>query len=131
MFILNCNCKTVGKWKKPKIQIKRNFLHYRLFFIQIFIYSCIAVACTTEETKLCLSLSAKQHQNPCSGAPPVYQDLITCHDWPVKKDIVDFPVRMKGNLKRTSSNLLSPLGDQNKDLGTALQTLLTEIKVRL
>ena len=119
VFIFNCTCRPVGEWKKLKIQIKINFPHGRLFFIQIFIYSCKAVACATEETKLWLSPSAKQHQNPCSGAPPVYQDLITCHDWPVKKDIVNLPIRMEGNLKRTSSNLLSPLGAQNKDLGTA------------
>ena len=52
-----------------------------------------------------------------------------CHDWPVKKDIVNLLVRMKGNLKRTSSNLLSPLRDQNKDLGTASEMLLTEVKI--
>ena len=45
-----------------------------------------------------LSLSAKKRQNPCSGLPPVYQDLSTCHDWPVKKAIVNLPVRLKENL---------------------------------
>ena len=44
-----------------------------------------------------LSPSAKQRQNPCSGFPPVYQDLSTRHDWPVKKAIVDLPIRLKGN----------------------------------
>ena len=55
---------------------------------------------------------------PCSGAPSVYQDLSTRHDWPVKKAIVDLPIRMKGNSKRISSNSLSsgPLGAQNNDL---------------
>ena len=43
------------------------------------------LACATDETKLWSSLSAKQCQNPCSGPPPVYQDLITHHDWLVKK----------------------------------------------
>ena len=33
--------------------------------------------------------SAKGRQNPCSGLPPVYQDLSTRPDWPVKKAIVD------------------------------------------
>ena len=33
---------------------------------------------------------------------------------------------MKGTSKRTSGNLLSPLGAQNKNTGAALQTLLTE-----
>ena len=38
---------------------------------------------------------------------------------------------MKGNSKCTSSNSLSPEGAQNKDIGAALQTLLTEFKLRL
>ena len=41
------------------------------------------LACATEETKLWLSPSAKQRRNPCSGLPPVYQDLSTRYDWPV------------------------------------------------
>ena len=69
--------------------------------------------------------SAKQRQNHCSGPPPVYQDLSTRPDWPVKKAIVDLPIRLKGNSKRTSGNSLSPLEAHNKDLGTASQTLLT------
>ena len=32
----------------------------------------------------------------------MYQDLSTRHDWPVEKVIVDLPIRMKGNSKRTS-----------------------------
>ena len=46
----------------------------------------------------------------------MYQDLSTCHDWPVKNVIVDLPIKMKGNSKRSSCNSLSPLGVQNKDL---------------
>ena len=38
---------------------------------------------------------------------------------------------MKGNLKRTTGNSLSPLVTQNKDIGAAWQTLLTEVKLRL
>ena len=38
---------------------------------------------------LWLSLSVKQHWNPCSRSPPVYQDLSMCHDWPVKKAIIN------------------------------------------
>ena len=38
---------------------------------------------------------------------------------------------MKGNSKRISSNSLSPFGAQNKEIGAALQTLLTEVKLRL
>ena len=43
------------------------------------------------------------------------------HDWPVKKAIVDLPIRMKGSSKRTSGNTLSPLGAQNRDMGAASQ----------
>ena len=32
----------------------------------------------------------------------MYQDLSTRHDWPVEKVIVDWPIRMKENSKRTS-----------------------------
>ena len=53
------------------------------------------------------------------------------HDWPVKKAIVDLPIKMKGNWKYISSNLLSLRGAQNKDIGAALQRLLTEVKLRL
>ena len=41
------------------------------------------------------------------------------HDWPVKNAIVEMPITMKGNSKRTSGTLLSPLRTQNKDLGAA------------
>ena len=86
------------------------------------------IAYTTDESKLWLSLSVKQHQkNPCSGSPPVYQDLSMCHDWPVKKAIVDLPISMKGNSNRTYSNSISPLWAQNKDLDSASQKSLTEV----
>ena len=42
-----------------------------------------------------LSPSAKQHQNPCSGPSPAYQDLSTCRDWPVKKAIVNLPIKLE------------------------------------
>ena len=61
----------------------------------------------------------------------MYQDLRMHHDWPVKKGIVILPIGLKGNLKRNSSNLLSPLGTQNKDISTALQTLLTGVRSHL
>lgn len=38
---------------------------------------------------------------------------------------------MKGNLNRTTGKLLSPLGAWSKDIVTASQTLLTEIKLSL
>ena len=42
-----------------------------------------------------------------------------CNDWPVKKAIVDLPIRLKGNSKCTFDNLLSPLVTQKKDLDSA------------
>ena len=45
--------------------------------------------------------------------------------------IVDLPIKMKGNSKRTSRNSLSPLGVQDEDISAALQTLLTEVELRL
>ena len=48
--------------------------------------------------------SAKQRQNRCSGLPPLYQDLIARHGWPVKEVIVNLPIRLKGNPKCISSN---------------------------
>ena len=49
----------------------------------------------------------------------MYQDLSTRHDWTLKKAIVHLPISLKGNSKRISDNSLSPLGAQNKDLGSA------------
>ena len=34
----------------------------------------------------------------------MYQDLSTRHVWPVKKAIVNLPIKMKGNSKRTSGH---------------------------
>ena len=45
--------------------------------------------------------------------------------------MIGLPVKMKGNLKCASSNFWSLLGTQNKDIGAALQTTLTEVKLRL
>ena len=52
------------------------------------------------------------------------------YDWPVKRSIVNLPIRMKGNLKRISDigNLLSLSGSQNKDLGAASQMSLIVVK---
>ena len=60
----------------------------------------------------------------------MYQDLSTRHDWPVRNPIVDLSIRMKGILKRTSGNSLSPLGAQNGDFGAASRILI-EVKLRL
>ena len=42
-----------------------------------------------------------------------------------------FPIRIKGNSKRISGNSLNPLEAQNKELGVASQTLLTEAELSL
>ena len=72
------------------------------------------LAYVTYDAKLWKSSSAKQRQNPCSGPPPVYQDLSTRHFkyWPVENVIVDLPIRIEGNSKCTSGNSLSPLAHQ-------------------
>ena len=44
---------------------------------------------------------------------------------------VDLPIKVKGNSKCSSSNSFSPLGAQNKGIGAASQTLLTEAKLHL
>ena len=76
-------------------------------------------------------LSVKQDQNCCSGPLPVYQDNLFFYEVQTmiglfKKPYVKLPlIRWEGNSKHISSNLLSPLGSQNKDLiGVASQTLL-------
>ena len=54
--------------------------------------------------------TGSQRRNPCSGPPPMYQDLNRRHNWPVKKAVVDLPIRLKENSKGTSSKSLSPFG---------------------
>ena len=49
----------------------------------------------------------------------------------IKNPIVDLPIKMKENSKRTIGNSLSPWGAQDKGMGAASQTLLTEVKLRL
>ena len=48
-----------------------------------------------------------------------------------KSGLVDLPIRMKGNSKCISGNSLNPLEAQNKELGAASQTLLTEAELSL
>ena len=93
------------------------------------IYGDCKVDCTTDETKLWLSPIAKQCENPCSGYTPVYQDLSTCHDWPVKKDLIDLPIRVKEN--KNALPIIDSFGAQNKDLSVSLQTLLAKVEVHL
>ena len=53
------------------------------------------------------------------------------NDCPVKTAIVKLPIRLKGNSEHISHNSLSPLRTQNKDIGAALQMLLTVFKLNL
>jgi len=61
----------------------------------------------------------------------MYQDLSLCYDWPVKNLTINLPLRLKGNSKRISGNLLSLLEAQNKDIGATSKTLLAGVKLRL
>ena len=45
--------------------------------------------------------------------------------------IVNLPIKIKGNSKRTPGNQLSPLEPQNKDIGATSHTFLTEVNLRL
>ena len=51
----------------------------------------------------------------------MYQDLSTRLDSPVKKDIVDLPINMKGNPKRTSANSLSRLIPRTRLISAVLR----------
>ena len=80
------------------------------------------------------SPSAKQHQNPCSGRPPVYQGFSTCHDWPVKKANVNLPIRLKVRVNKIQNAfpVSHPLvGGQDKDISTVSQMLLTVVRLCL
>ena len=58
----------------------------------------LLLACTTDKTKLWLSLSEKQHQDPCPRPPPMYQDLSMCNDWPfIAKFVVSVMVKGTNN----------------------------------
>ena len=46
------------------------------------------------------------------------------------KAIVDLLIRLTGNSKRTSGNLLTPLRPQNKDLGAASQKYYSETSIK-
>ena len=61
----------------------------------------------------------------------MYQDLSMRYDWPVKRAIADFRIRLKRNSKHISSNSLTPLRAQSKDIGADSKTQVTGIKLRL
>ena len=82
------------------------------------------------ELNFLLSPSCETAPKSMFWAPPVCLDLSRRHDWPVKKAVVDLPIRLKGDLKRTSGNSLSPFGAQNKDLGAAASQTLLDVASR-
>ena len=85
-------------------------------------YSILHIACTTDRTNFWLP-------KPLFWAdPPVYQDLIACHDWPIKKATVNLPIRLKQISKRISGNSFSLFGAQNKDICAASQMLLIRVR---
>ena len=116
-------CTWRGTWREFPLGIRKTWLWNPR-------YSSKNLACATDETKLRLSPPTKKRRNPCSGSPPVYQDLSKRRDWPASNAIVDLPIRLKGNSKRDSDNSLSLLEAKNKDLGAASQTLPTGVKLR-
>ena len=88
----------------------------------------VDLACTTDGSKLLIKSVCETAPKSWFWAPTlVFQDLSTCHDWPVNRAIINSLIRLKGNLKRISSNSLSPLA-QNNDMGATLQTLLNGVR---
>ena len=66
----------------------------------------------------------------------MHQDLSICHDWSVKKNnnCSTRPVianQVKGKFEMHFHLFDESVGVQNKDLGPALQTLLTSVTIRL
>ena len=112
-------CNRINLSPQMKIDIK-----YKQTNKQTNKQTSLELACTTDGSKLLIKSVCETAPKSCFWAPTrVFQDLSTCHDWPVNRAIINFPIRLKGNLKRISSNSLSPLA-QNKDMGAASQTLL-------
>ena len=86
----------------------------------------------TDGTKfLVKSICETEHENPCARPPAVLQDLSTQRgmrlDWSVKNVFVNLLVRLKGNTKHISGNLLSSLlVAQKKHISAASQIFLTD-----
>ena len=59
----------------------------------------------------------------------MYQDLGTFHDWPVKKDLINLPIRVKEN--QNALPIIDSFRAQNKDLSVSLQTSLAKAEVHL
>ena len=108
---------------------RKTYQNYRAWIVP-----CKGIfACATVETKLWLSPSAKlKKKTVLARPPPVYQDLSTCHDilachkrplWICQPDWKE--------IQNANPVIRWVLGAQNKDIGAALQTLLTRVKLRL
>ena len=78
---------------------------------------------------LVISLSAKQRQNSCSGPPPVYQDLSTCHNWHVENPLVICQSQWKQIQNALLVICLVHWWPRTSIIGSALQMLLTEVKL--
>ena len=59
----------------------------------------------------------------------MYKDLSTFHDWPVKKDLINLPIREKEN--QNALPIIDSFRAQNKDLSVSLQTSLAKAEVHL
>lgn len=88
-----------------------------------------SLACTTVGTKLLVKSVCETALKTSFWAPTFVPEFE--YMYVPRKPIVNLPIRLKGNLKYTSSNLLSPSGAENKDISAALQTLLTGVRLRL
>ena len=98
---------------------------------RLYTYSLIiiSIACTTDGTKLLV-------KSICETVLKFLFWVPTCepgfdYDWPVKKPLSKANITVKRNSKCISSNLLSLLVAQNKDIGTVSQMLLTEVRLPL
>ena len=90
------------------------------------------LACATDGNRLLVKLVSERAPKSLLWAPPVYQDLSTRHDCPVKtRAIFNLPIKLKENSKHTSGSSLSSLDAYNKSMGSGSQTLLTRGRLRL
>ena len=55
---------------------------------------------------------------------PRFEYALGFCDWPVKKSVVNLPIRLKGNSKHISGSSLSSSGAQMKDVVTAVEKML-------
>ena len=78
------------------------------------------LTCATDGTKPMVKSVCKTVPKSLFWAPTCVQGFVSCIDCPNKNAIVNLRIRLKGNSKRISRNLLCLLGAWKKDVGTAL-----------